>query len=143
MDNEKNGKWGSVAIKTKKILIVDDSIAIRELVSTTLEVEKYEVFEASDGENAIKIATQEKPHVVIMDVALPGRIDGIEATKMIKSNQATRNCTVLILTGNEDKNLREKGVRAGASDFFLKPFSPLELLQKIENICSEPSSKKR
>ena len=70
-------------MKTKKILIVDDNNEIRELVIATLEVEKYHVFEASDGEKAVSLAMLEKPDVIIMDVSLPGEIDGIEATKII------------------------------------------------------------
>jgi len=103
----------------------------------TLEVEKYQVFEAPDGAKAVELATLEKPDVIIMDVSLPGRIDGIEATRIIKRNAETRSCKILILTGTDEKKLREKGFRAGATDFFLKPFSPLELLEKIESIFNE------
>jgi CheY-like chemotaxis protein len=130
-------------MKPKKILIVDDSNEIRELVSATLEVEKYQMFEAPDGTKAVALALQEKPDVVIMDVTLPGRIDGIEATRIIKKNPLTKDCSVLILTGTDDKKLKEKGFKAGASDFFLKPFSPLELLQKIESIFSARSQPKQ
>jgi DNA-binding response OmpR family regulator len=130
-------------MKSKKILIVDDSNEIRELVSATLEVEKYQMFEAPDGTKAVALALLEKPDVVIMDVTLPGRINGIEATRIIKRNQATKDCTVLILTGTDDKKLKEKGLMAGASDFFLKPFSPLELLQKIESIFDKRSQTKQ
>jgi CheY-like chemotaxis protein len=131
------------SMKSKKILIVDDSNEIRELVSATLEVEKYQMFEAPDGTKAVALALQEKPDVVIMDVTLPGRIDGIEATRIIKKNPSTKDCSVLILTGTDDKKLKEKGFKAGASDFFLKPFSPLELLQKIESIFSARSQPKQ
>ena len=123
----------------KKILIVDDSREIRELVIATLEPEKYHVFEASDGAKAVALALLEKPDLVIMDVMLPGKINGIEATRIIKRNQTTKNCAVLILTGTDDVKLKEKGLRAGASDFFIKPFSPLELLDKIENTVGEPA----
>ena len=116
----------------KKILIVDDSKEIRELVIATLEPEKYQVFEASDGAKAVALALLEKPDLVIMDIMLPGKINGIEATRIIKKNQATKNCEVLILTGTDDNTVREKGLRAGAIDFFIKPFSPLQLLEKIE-----------
>jgi two-component system, OmpR family, phosphate regulon response regulator PhoB len=131
------------AMKSKKILIVDDNNEIRELVSATLEVEKYKVLEAADGTKAISLARREKPDIVIMDVSLPGGIDGIEATKIIKHDPSTRHCTVLILTGTDDKKLKEKGLKAGASDFFVKPFSPLELLDKIESIFNERSVTKR
>jgi two-component system, OmpR family, phosphate regulon response regulator PhoB len=130
-------------MKSKKILIVDDNTEIRELVSATLEVEKYSVLEAPDGTKAVSVAKREKPDVVIMDVSLPGGIDGIEATRIIKRNPSTRHCKVLILTGIEDKKLKEKGLKAGASDFFVKPFSPLELLEKIGSIFNErPLTKK-
>jgi two-component system alkaline phosphatase synthesis response regulator PhoP len=79
----------------------------------------------------------ERPDLVIMDVILPGRINGIEATKILKRNQTTKNCVVLILTGTDDAKLKEKGLRAGATDFFFKPFSPLELLEKIETTLDE------
>jgi two-component system, OmpR family, phosphate regulon response regulator PhoB len=118
----------------KKILVVDDSREIRELVIATLETEEYKVFEASDGAKAIATALMEKPDFIIRDVMLPGRINGIDATRTIKSNPLTKDCTVLILTGTNDKNLRQKGLEAGASDFFMKPFSPLDLLQKLEDV---------
>jgi DNA-binding response OmpR family regulator len=118
----------------KKILIVDDSREIRELVIATLETEEYKVFEAADGAKAIAISLMEKPDFVIMDVMLPGRINGIEATKIIKSNPLTRHCTVIILTGADDNDVRKKGLDAGARDFFVKPFSPLDLLQKLEDV---------
>jgi DNA-binding response OmpR family regulator len=118
----------------KKILIVDDSREIRELVIATLETEEYQVFEAADGAKAIATALLERPEFIIMDVMLPGRINGIEATKIIKSNPLTKQCTVLILTGTDDSNIKEMGLDAGASDFFMKPFSPLDLLQKLEDV---------
>lgn len=120
----------------KKILIVDDSKEIRELVIATLETEEYKVFEASDGAKAIATALLEKPDFIIMDVILPGGINGIEATRTIKSNPLTKHCTVIILTGTDDKNVSKKGFEAGASGFFMKPFSPLDLLQKLDNVFS-------
>jgi two-component system, OmpR family, phosphate regulon response regulator PhoB len=123
--------------KMKKILIVDDSKAIRELVIATLEEEQYQVFEASDGAKAVAIALLEKPDLVLMDVMLPGKINGIEATKIIKRNNAIENCAVIILTGTNDEKLREKGLMAGASDFFIKPFSPLKLLRKIDMLLGD------
>jgi two-component system phosphate regulon response regulator PhoB len=126
-------------MKLKKILIVDDNKEIRELVSATLDIGKYTVLEAPDGAKAISLARRKKPDLIIMDLSLPGKIDGIEATRIIKRNPSTRRCTVLILSGNEEKKVKEMGLKAGATDFFVKPFSPLELLQKIENIFSDRS----
>lgn len=116
----------------KKILIVDDSKEIRHLVKTTLEMSDYKVFEAANGLKAVEITRKHKPDVIIMDLMMPG-IDGIDATRQIKSDPETENCYIIILTGSEESN-REKGLKAGASDFFIKPFSPLDLLSKVDRI---------
>jgi|WetSurMetagenome_2_1015567.scaffolds.fasta_scaffold00565_7 two-component system, OmpR family, phosphate regulon response regulator PhoB len=121
----------------KKLLIVDDNKDIRELVTATVDQSEYRVFEAADGMRAIAIATVEKPDFIIMDVSLQGSINGIEATRTIKSNPLTKDCKVIILTGSDEKPVQQEAVKAGAEFFFVKPFSPLDLLQRIENnsIC--------
>jgi CheY-like chemotaxis protein len=119
----------------KKLLIVDDSKDIRELIIATLDPTEYKVLEAADAMRAIAIATVEKPDFVIMDVMLQGSINGIEATKTIKSNPLTRNCKVIILTGTNEKWVQKDALQAGAECYFVKPFSPLDLLQRVEDIA--------
>jgi two-component system, OmpR family, phosphate regulon response regulator PhoB len=119
----------------KKLLIVDDSKDIRELIIATLDPTEYKVFEAADAMRAIAIATVEKPDFVIMDVMLQGSINGIEATKTIKGNPLTRNCKVIILTGTNEKWVQKDALQAGAECYFVKPFSPLDLLQRVEDIA--------
>ena len=119
----------------KKILIVDDSKDIRELVIATLDMAEYKVFEAADAMRAIAIATVEKPDFIIMDVMLQGKVNGIEATKVIKSNPLTKHCNVMILTGTSEKWAQQEAIEAGAVCYFVKPFSPLDLLQRVEDIA--------
>jgi CheY-like chemotaxis protein len=119
----------------KKLLIVDDSKDIRELIIATLDPTEYKVLEAADAMRAIAIATVEKPDFVIMDVMLQGSINGIEATKTIKNNPLTRNCKVIILTGTNEKWVQKDALQAGAECYFVKPFSPLDLLQRVEDIA--------
>ena len=120
----------------KKILVVDDSKEIRELVKTTLGTENYKVFECANGEKAVAIARKEIPDLIIIDIVMPGGIDGIEATRAIKSDHKTKKCNVIILTGQGQNKYKKAGLEAGAVSFFAKPFSPLKLIQKVEKILT-------
>ncbi len=119
----------------KKILIVDDSKDIRDLIVATLDTTEYKIFEAGDAMKAIAVATVEKPDFIIMDVVLPGNINGVEATKIIKSNPLTRHCDIIMLTGSNNQVLQHEAIKAGATCYFVKPFSPLDLLQRVEDIA--------
>ena len=118
----------------KKILIVDDQKEIRELVEVTLRLEDYQIFQAKSGDEAIKLARAEKPDLVIMDVMMPGGIDGLEATRVLKNDPETKGCQIIMLTGKGQQDDQEKGLKAGADDYFSKPFSPLELIKKVEEV---------
>jgi two-component system phosphate regulon response regulator PhoB len=119
----------------KKILIVDDSKDIRDLIIATLDASEYKILEAGDAMKAIAVATVEKPDFIIMDVMLPGKINGVEATKIIKSNPLTRQCDIIMLTGTNEKEIQRDSIKAGATCYFVKPFSPLDLLQRVEDIA--------
>lgn len=118
----------------KKILITDDQPEVRALVEVTLRSGDYQVFQASSGEEALIIARAEKPDLVIMDVMMPGKIDGLEATRQLKQNPETGDCVILLLTGRTQDKDREMGMAAGADDYFFKPFSPLDLIRKVEAV---------
>jgi len=121
----------------KKILIVDDDAGIRELVDMTLRSDDYHIFQAENGQQAIKIARAEKPDLIIMDVMMPGGMDGFEATRIIKSDPETKKCAIIILSGKGQDAEREKGFAAGADDYFTKPFSPLALIKKVEEVLDK------
>jgi len=118
----------------KKILIVDDQVEVRELVEVTLRVENYQIFQAESGEEAIEIARAEKPELIIMDIMMPGGMDGLEATRILKNDSETKECTIVMLTAKGQQADRKDGIEAGASDYFAKPFSPLDLIKKVEEI---------
>jgi CheY-like chemotaxis protein len=120
----------------KKILIVDDQPEVRELVDVTLAVSDYQILKAASGEEAINIAKQEIPDLIIMDVMMPGSLDGLEATRIIKRDEKTKSCVILMLTAKGQKTDVEKGIDAGADGYFIKPFSPLELIRKVEEVLS-------
>jgi two-component system, OmpR family, phosphate regulon response regulator PhoB len=116
----------------KKILIVDDQLEVRELVEVTLRVGDYNILKATKGEEGIEIARAEKPALIIMDIMMPGGMDGLEATRILKNDPETKKCKIIILTAKGQQIDIEKGFEAGADDYFTKPFSPLELIKKVE-----------
>ncbi len=118
----------------KKILIADDQPEIRRLVRITLQADDYQVLEAESAEKAVEIARVMKPDLIIMDVLMPGSIDGLEATRILKNDPETKECPVIILTSKGEATDREKGFDVGAVEYFAKPFSPLELINKVEQV---------
>ena len=121
----------------KKILIVDDQAEVRELVEVTLRAGNFKVFQAKSGEEAIQITQTEKPDLIIMDIMMPGDMDGLQATQELKKDPQTRDCRIIILTAKGQETDKEKGFAAGADDYFIKPFSPLELIRKVEEALEE------
>lgn len=118
----------------KKILIVDDQPELVELVSVTLEIGPYQILSAENGEQALELATKELPEMILLDIQMPGELDGLDVCKQLKSNEATEGIYILMLTAKGQDWDKEAGQEAGADDYFVKPFSPLELMNKVEEI---------
>lgn len=119
----------------KKILIVDDQSEVRELVEVTLRIGPYEILQASSGDEALTITRSERPDLVLLDVMMPNSsVDGFDVCRQIKSDPATRNISVVMITARGQEADLEIGKQAGADDYFTKPFSPLELMNKVEEI---------
>ena len=118
----------------KKILIVDDQKEVLDLMEATLSMEDYQILKATNGKQAIDIARAEKPDMIIMDITMPGETDGLEATLVLKNDPETSACPIIMLSAKNQKDDIKKGFAAGADDYFTKPFSPLELIRKVEEI---------
>lgn len=117
-----------------KLLIVDDDINLRKLLMATFNYGKYKIFTASNGVNAIRMANQIQPAIVLLDVMLPGEFDGFDVCREIKAQPALKNTYVIMLTALGQKNDQEQGKQAGANAYFVKPFSPLQLVDLIESL---------
>jgi two-component system alkaline phosphatase synthesis response regulator PhoP len=117
----------------KKILIADDKAHIRELVATTIGSGQYEIFEAGDGEQALKIAREEKPELLLLDIGMP-RLDGFEVCRILKSDPGTASIHIIMVTAYGLEEHRERGLAVGADDYFVKPFSPTALLDRITKV---------
>jgi len=124
--------------KRKKILLVDDEEFIRKLTRATLISANYEIQEAENGRQALKKAREIQPDLILLDVTMPG-ISGYEVCKKIKEDPHL-NTHIVMLTGNTEEWVKEKGIEAGADDFFLKPFSPIQLLNKVHSYFYKEST---
>ena len=131
-----NPAWYAMEVGTvKKILIVDDQSEVRELVEVTLRIGPYEILQASSGDEALTITRSERPDLVLLDVMMPNSsVDGFDVCRQIKSDPATRNISVVMITARGQEADLEIGRQAGADDYFTKPFSPLQLMNKVEEI---------
>lgn len=116
-----------------KILIADDEREIRDLVRFILEFEGYQVMAACTGEEAIGLALQEKPDLILMDVRMP-RMTGYEACRLIRAEPALRDVPVMFLSARgQDEEIRA-GLEAGANEYLLKPISPDLLAARVKDL---------
>ena len=119
------------------VLIVDDDQFIRKLIATTLEdVAEFDLHEAADGVEAIEIARETRPTLVFLDVDMP-RLNGIEACRRLRADDATGELTIVMLTAASGDNIESDAEKAGADMFLTKPFSPLELLRLVDRLGGE------
>ena len=118
----------------KKILVVDDQKEVRELIEVTLRSDGHEIIQAKNGKDAVKISKTQKPDVIIMDIMMPGDLDGLEATRLVKQNPDTKHIKIIMLTAKGQSTDFDEGFAAGADGYFTKPFSPLDLIKKVEEV---------
>jgi DNA-binding response OmpR family regulator len=119
-----------------KILIAEDEPDIRDLITFTLGFAGYEVVAASNGEEAVKLAREVVPDLILMDVRMP-RLTGYEACAQIKADSKTRHIPVIFLSAKGQDSEIQTGLQAGAAEYLLKPFAPDQLTSRIQAILSK------
>jgi two-component system phosphate regulon response regulator PhoB len=117
----------------ENILIVDDEQDILELVRYNLSKEGYQTVCAATGEEALKINTEQRIDLIVLDLMLPG-IDGLEVTRHIRNGNAEENTPIVMLTAKGEEADVVTGLELGANDYISKPFSPRELIARIRAI---------
>ncbi|UCE81641.1 MAG: response regulator [Deltaproteobacteria bacterium] len=115
----------------EKVLVVDDELEIRDLLREVLKQEGYEVLLASAGEEAIELAKRETPHVILLDVRMPG-IDGVEVCKRLKTEPKTQYIPIIMITGYDENKIA--AIEVGADDFVNKPIDLVELVVRVKSI---------
>ena len=118
----------------KQVLLADDEEDILMLVSATLGGDdRFGLILARDGEEALRQALEKKPDIVFLDVMMP-KVDGFEVCRQLKANEETAHVKVVMLTALAQEFDREKADQVGADFYFTKPFSPLALLEKVDEL---------
>jgi two-component system, OmpR family, phosphate regulon response regulator PhoB len=114
----------------ERILVVDDEPDIVALVAYHLAKTNYRVSTASNGTDALSIARQERPSLLVLDLMLPG-MSGFDVLEHIRAEESTRHIAVLMLTARKEEQDRIRGLSLGADDYLTKPFSPQELVLRV------------
>ncbi len=115
----------------RTILVVDDDPIVRLLLETTVRVGPYRVITAADGEEALATARAVHPSVILLDVSMP-KVDGFEVCRRIKSDPRMKDITIIMITAKAQANDRAHGLAVGVDAYVTKPFSPLQLLETLE-----------
>jgi two-component system phosphate regulon response regulator PhoB len=115
------------------VLVAEDESALVTLLRYNLEREGYRVLDTQDGEEALLIASEEKPDVIILDWMMP-QLSGIEVCRRLRQRQETRNVPILMLTARGEETDRIRGLDTGADDYITKPFSMTELLARLRAV---------
>jgi two-component system phosphate regulon response regulator PhoB len=117
----------------KTILLADDEHNLRLLVRTILDDPEYRILEAADGTAALDLACKERPDLLLLDWMMPG-INGIEVAKALRQNPATTHIPIIMLTAKSQEADKAQGHSVGVSTYLIKPFSPLELRRKVQEV---------
>lgn len=121
---------------THRILIVEDQPDICKLIRMTLEFGDFEIHEAHDGETGLNMARAMQPHVMLLDVMMPGLLDGYQVCSRVKADPTLQHIQVVMLTARGQVTDIAAGEAAGADAYLVKPFSPLELIERVEAIAA-------
>lgn len=124
----------------KRILIVDDESAIREMIAVALEMAGYQCLEASNTQDAHTIIVDQLPDMILLDWMLPGA-SGLEFARRLKRDVLTAEIPIIMLTAKGEEDNKIQGLEAGADDYITKPFSPRELVARLKAVLRRTTLK--
>ena len=116
------------------MLIVEDSDSIVRMIQALMSARGFEVRSASSGARGIEEAFTWKPHVILLDINLPGSYDGIQVCEKIRAHKDLKDTAIIIISAMNDDEVKRRAHEAGATAYYEKPFSPLALLKEIESL---------
>jgi DNA-binding response OmpR family regulator len=120
-------------VHNAKVLLVDDDPVILKLLQVNFEMEGYKVMTANDGVEGLEKARKERPDIVLLDIMMP-RMDGLEVTKALKGDASTKDIPIILLSAKAQASDVQVGKDMGADDYLTKPFDPLELLDRVNEL---------
>jgi DNA-binding response OmpR family regulator len=124
----------------KRILVAEDEPHILGLIVYSLEYAGFEVMEAVNGEDAIRIAANDKPDLILLDVRMP-RMSGYEVCTVLKEQDSTKEIPIVFISARGQEAEIKRGLALGAEEYILKPFAPDELYQRVERLFRRLTTK--
>jgi DNA-binding response OmpR family regulator len=118
-----------------RVLIVEDSDSICRMIEALVSARGFEVKSAASGARGLEEAFSWQPHVILLDINLPGSYDGLEVCTKLRGDKITKDTPVIIISAMNDDEVKRQAVACGANAFYEKPFSPLALLKEIEALA--------
>ena len=125
-----------------RVLVIDDEAPIRLLCRVNLEAEGMEVLEAGDGPSGLAAARAERPHVILLDVMMPG-LDGWRVAEELLEDPSTSGIPIIFLTARAELRDRARGLDIGGLDYITKPFNPVELAPTVRDLLERVESGQR
>ncbi len=123
-----------------RILVLEDEDSIRRMISALVQARGFEVVGVANGVKAVDEALTHPPDVAILDLMVPGAFDGFEVCRRLRQNQGTARIPIIIISALDDEASRKKAADAGATTYFVKPFSAIALLKELEAVkAGKPS----
>lgn len=117
-----------------RVLIVEDSDSIARMLEALVSARGFDVRSAPSGARGLAEAFAWKPHVVLLDINLPGSYDGLQVCEKIRADEDMKDTRVILISAMSDDEVRRRAHEAGATAYYEKPFSPLALLKEIESL---------
>lgn len=122
------------------VLVVEDQDAIRRMIEALMTARGHTVASASSGPKALEMALSLKPDLVLLDVNLPGGLDGLEICRRLHQTPETTHAMVVMISAMDDSETKQRAFEAGAIAYYTKPFSPTGLLKEIDALAARKSS---
>lgn len=119
---------------TMRVLLLEDEESIRKMIASLIQARGFDVVAAHSGLKAVDEATVHAPDIAILDLMMPGAIDGFEVCRRLRQNAATARTHIIVISALDDAASKKKAFEAGASLYLTKPFSALGLLKELEAV---------
>ena len=120
-----------------RILVCEDQDAIRHMIGTLVTAAGHKVVEVRTGAEAVEVARKERFDVLLLDLMLPGVLDGFDVVARLREDESTREMPIFVISAMDEESARPRAIAAGATAYYTKPFRPLELLEHIQRLAKK------
>lgn len=122
-----------------RILVCEDQDAIRHMIGTLVTAAGHQVVEVRTGAEAVELVNKESFDVLLLDLMLPGQLDGFDVVARLRADERSRAMPIFVISAMDEESARPRALEAGATAYYTKPFRPLELLEDIQKLSVHAS----